>query len=276
MTKAILMAHIDYENIRRCFRDYVEYVTLEDVIQAFASLGKELGELRQMFFYGDWTRRPQDARKIEEHGFRAVNVLSKIHGADRSDPTMSFAIDDQSRENPKITTFLVGAGDADYKEVILRCRERGKRIYACCFGRSASRELFKMTEGVYPLEVRLNLTERQPTAMPPLEVLDELKKRHYLIKKVDSLEKTLPYVVWNYLRRILLPLKQFGETTQEVDQFLNQELQEDYLEEYTVDNPKIPGKQTKCVKLKREVPVVVEALLPQNNGETKPTSFASP
>ncbi len=153
MPKEILMAHIDYENIRWRFRDYVEYITLEDVLQAFLLIGKEIGELRQMFFYGDWTRRPQDARKIEEKGFRAVNVLSKIHGADRSDPTMMFAIDDQTREQPEITAFLLGAGDADYKEVILRCRECGKRIYAVCFGRSASRELFTMTERVYPLEV---------------------------------------------------------------------------------------------------------------------------
>jgi len=126
----IVMAHIDYENIRWRFRDYVEYVTLEDVLKAFQSIGNEIGELRQMFFYGDWTRRPQDARKIEDYGFRAVNVLSKVRGADRSDPTMMFAIDDQSREQPEITAFLLGAGDADYKEVILRCRERGKRIYS--------------------------------------------------------------------------------------------------------------------------------------------------
>lgn len=277
MPKEILMAHIDYENIRWRFRDYVEYITLEDVIRVFESLGKELGELRQMFFYGDWTRRRQDARKIEEHGFRAVNVLSKIHGADRSDATMSFAIDDQSRENPEITTFLLGAGDADYKEVILRCRERGKRIYAVCFGRSASRELFTMTEGVYPLEVRLNLTERQPAALPALEILDEPNKRRYLIRRIDSLEKTLPDVVRNYLRdKILLPMKQFGETAADVDAFLNRELEEGYLEEYTVDNPKIPKRQVKCLRLKREVPMVAEALLPQNNGETEPTGSASP
>ena len=269
MSKEILMAHVDYENIRWRFRDYVEYITLEDVIQAFESLGRELGELRQMFFYGDWTRRPQDARKIEEHGFRAVNVLSKIHGADRSDLMMSFAIDDQSRENPEITAFLLGAGDADYKEVILRCRERGRRIYTLCFGRSASRELFTMTHGVYPLEVRLHLTDRQPTAIPTQEILDEPNKRRYLIGKIDSLEKTLPDVVRNYLGKLLLPLKQFGETANEVDKFLDRELQEGYLEKYPVDNPKIPGKQVKCLRLKREVPIVAEALLPKNNEEAE-------
>ena len=125
----IIMAHIDYENIRWRFQDYVEYITIDDIIQAFKSLAEELGKLRQMFFYGDWTRRPQDSRKIEDYGYRAVTVLSKVRGADRSDQTMAFAIDDQARENPDVTTFVLGAGDADYKEVILRCRERGKHIY---------------------------------------------------------------------------------------------------------------------------------------------------
>ena len=273
--KEIVMAHIDYENIRWRFRDYVEYVTLEDVLKAFQSIGNEIGDLRQMFFYGDWTRRPQDARKIEDYGFRAVNVLSKVRGADRSDPTMMFAIDDQSREQPEITAFLLGAGDADYKEIILRCRERGKRIYAACFGRSASRELFTMTEGVYPLEVKLNLTERRPIALPMSEVLDEPSKTRYLIQRIDSLEKTLEEVVRNYLRdKILLPIKQFGETSNEVDLFLDQEIQRGYLEEYSVENPKLPGRQVNCLRLKREHPLITEALLYPSSEGAKPKDSA--
>lgn len=272
MPKEIIMAHIDWENIRWRFRDYVEYITLEQLIEAFKAIGKEIGELRQMFFYGDWTRRPQEARKIEDCGYRAVNVLSKRHGGDRSDPTMMFAIDDQTREQPEVTAFLLGAGDADYKEVILRCRERGKKIYAVCFGRSASRELFKMTERVYPLEVQLNLTERRPLTLPLPEILEEPNKTDYLIQRIDSLEKALEDVVRNYLRdTILLPMKEFGETPTEVDDFLNDEIEKDYLEEYSVDNPKIPGRKVKCFRLKRDNPLVIQALLPpERRGEAEP------
>ncbi|OGO19980.1 MAG: hypothetical protein A2Z15_02480 [Chloroflexi bacterium RBG_16_50_11] len=203
----IIMAHIDYENIRWRFQDYVEYITVENIIKAFQALAKELGELRQMFFYGDWTRRSGDCRKIEEHGYRAVTVLTKVRGGDRSDQTMAFNIDDQARENKEVTAFLIGAGDADYKEVILRCRERGKRIYVLCFGRSASRELFTMTHGVYPLEVRLNVTEKHPKALPTLSNIDEPAKKEYIIQKLDSLEKILPYVVRLYFIKLLLPIK---------------------------------------------------------------------
>jgi len=271
MPKEILMAHIDYENIRYRFRDYVEYVTLENILQAFQSIAKEIGTLRQTFVYGDWTRRPKDARTIENLGCHAVNVLSKLHGSDRSDPTMMFAIDDQTREQPEVTGFLLGAGDADYKEVILRCRERGRRIYAVCFGRSASRELFTMTERVYPLEVQLGLSERQPSTLPLAEILDEPGKTHYIIQRVDSLEKSLPDVVRSYLiNKILLPMKQFGETSNEVSRFLDQELEKGYLEEYDVENPKILGKQVKCLKLNRENKLVMDVLLPHNSEEAEP------
>ena len=134
-----------------------------------------------------------------------------------------------------------------------------------------------MTERVYPLEVRLEITERQPTALPTSEIVDEPGKTRYLIQRIDSLEKTLRVVVRNYLRdRILLPIKQFGETSSEVDQFLEQEIPKGYLEEYSAENPKIPGKQVRCLKLRRESPLIADALLPENNGKAEPTSPASP
>jgi hypothetical protein len=258
--KEVVMAHIDYENIRWRFRDYIEYITLEQVLDAFKSIGEEIGELRQVFVYGDWTRRPQDARFIEDRGYRAINVLSKRYGGDRSDPTMMFAIDDQSREK-KSNTFLFGAGDADYKEVILRCRERGNKVYAACFGLSASRELFTMTEKVYPLEVHLNLTEKD-TAIPTLtDIGAKASKVKYVIRRMDSLEKTLPMVVRNYLEnKILLPTGKFGETSDDVDEFVSQMIEDNLLLLTEVENPKIPGRTTKCLSLNRKEPLIIETL----------------
>ncbi|OGN89972.1 MAG: hypothetical protein A2158_04150 [Chloroflexi bacterium RBG_13_46_14] len=259
----IIMAYVDYENIRWRFQDYVEYITLDDIINAFRALGSELGELRQTFFYGDWTRRPQDSRPIEERGCRAITVLSKRGGGDRSDQSMSFGIYDQVRDNPEVTGFLIGAGDADYKEIILRCRERGKRVYVLCFGKSASRELLTMTDGFYPLEVRLNLTEKDTQKLPSPEVTDLPVKQHLLIQKLDSLEKALPYVVRFYFIKLMVPMSHFGETITEAEQFLDQGLTQGYIEEYSIDNPRIPGKQIKCLKLKRETNIVQEALTPK-------------
>lgn len=259
----IIMAHIDYENIRWRFQDYVEYITVVDIVDAFKGLGKELGELRQLFFYGDWTRRPEDSRLIEEMGCRAITVLSKRGGADRSDQSMSFGIYDQVRDNPEVAAFLIGAGDADYKEIILRCRERGKRVYVLCFGRSASRELLTMTDGVYPLEVRLKLTEKESKGLPSTEVASRPEKQQQLIQKLDSLEKALPYVVRFYFIKLMVPMEHFGETITEAEQFLDQELKQGYIDEYLTDNPRIPGKQIKCLKLIREAQTVKDALNPE-------------
>jgi hypothetical protein len=260
----IVMVHVDYENIRWRFKDYVEFITVKAIVDAFRGVAKEIGELRQIFFYGDWTRRAQDCREIEELGCRAINVLSKPMGSDRSDSTMMFGIDDQTRLHPEVTSFLIGAGDSDYKEVILRCRERGKKVYVACFVKSASRELFTMTERVYPLETRLNLTAKQIPSLPSLELLDEVEKTKLLIRRIDNLEKGLPQIVRNYLcEKILLPESKFGETFNDVNKFLNNELTKGYLEQYQIDNPKIAGKKVQCLKLKRDHQLVIDTLRPQ-------------
>jgi len=64
-------------------------------------------------------------------------------------------------------------------------------------------------------------------------------------------------------------MNQFGETPVEVNQFLDQEMQKGYLEAYSVENPKIPGKQVKCLRLKRDSNLVVEALLPSISKEAE-------
>jgi len=128
-----------------------------------------------------------------------------------------------------------------------------------------------MTERVYPLEVQLGLSERQPSTLPLAEILDKPGKTHYIIQRIDSLEKSLPDVVRSYLiNKILLPMKQFGETSNEVSGFLDQELEKGYLEEYDVENPKILGKQVKCLKLNRENSLVMDVLLPHNSEEAEP------
>jgi hypothetical protein len=127
-----------------------------------------------------------------------------------------------------------------------------------------------MTHGVYPLEVRLNLTEKQPKALPPSGLIDKPAKIQFLIQKLDSLEKTLPYVVRLYFLKLLLPLKQFGETFNEVESFLDQELQEAYIDEYIIDNPKIPGKKLRCLKLKRDSLKVIDTFRPKDNEKAEP------
>lgn len=269
MSKEVLLGFVDYENLRMAFRNYSEYITIDDIVRAFEGLGKELGDLRTIFFYGDWTRRPQDARRIEDYGHRAKNVLSTRFGKDRSDFPLGFDMYDHAREDREVTAFILGSGDSGYKEAILRCRQFGKRIYVLCFGGSASRELFTLTHGVYPLESRLGLTEKPPLQpwMPGIPMKDEAEVTRALIGVIDSLEKSIPYIVRNYLRdRVLLPKRLFGETWQEVQELLDKAISEGILIPEEVPNPKIEGRTIQIVRLNRGNPTVKE-VLPSANSE---------
>ena len=136
-------------------------------------------------------------------------------------------------------------------------------MYVLCFGASASREFFTLTQGVFPLEVRLNLTEKAALQAPmpgikPDKVDLSLTE---MIRRLDSLEKSLPYVVRNYFRdRILLTSQQFGETAADVDLLLDGACEAKALEEYEVPNPRLPGRTVRAVKLNRDDPVVQGAL----------------
>ncbi len=270
-TKEVLLGFVDYENFRMAFRNYSQYITIEHIITAFEALGQELGDLRTIFFYGDWTRRPQDARTIEEHGHRALNVLSTRYGKDRSDFPMGFDMYDHAKDDRDTTAFLLGSGDSGFKEAILRCRQHGKRIYVLCFGGSAARELFTLTNRVYPLETRLNLTEKR-TLQPTMPGVPEKEAtaiiRNLLIGTVDSVEKSIPYIVRNYLRdKVLLPRRQFGETAQEIDGLLDRAVADGVLRVEEIENPNIQGRTVQTVRLNRENGLVKEVLPSSSNEE---------
>jgi len=262
-----LAAFVDYENLRQAFKDYVEPVTVQDVVCAFEALGKELGELRSMQFYGDWTRRPQDAHAIEERGWRTVNVLSTRYGKDRSDIPIALDVYDTAREKKDVTALILGSGDSGFKEAILRAKEHGKRVYVLCFGAAVSREFFTLTQGVFPLEVRLNLTEKaqMQAPIPGLLAPQPEEACAELIRRLDGVEKSLPYVVRNYLRdKILLPDQRFGETATDVDALLDRARDEKIIDEYEVPNPRLTGRTVRAIKLNRESLAVQKALRSTN------------
>lgn len=114
-----VMVFVDYENIRLSLADYfVERVTPAQLVGAFKRVAGERGVHRGSVFFGDWGRRPADAREIEENGAVARLAISKRSGRDRSDTVMMLDLYDAIKEKENITAFVVGAGDADYKEVI--------------------------------------------------------------------------------------------------------------------------------------------------------------
>ena len=199
------MAAIDWENIRRALPNFVESVTPERVSAAFENVAGRFGDYRGGTVFGDWTLRPDEARVFESHGIQAYNVLRSRSGKDRSDPAINLEVYDWVRDRSDIDTFILGSGDSDFQELIRRARNRGNRVVICAFGDTIANELKNMTP-IFPLEAELGLTPKRESPSLPLGTphADEISKVQAFVNRMDEVERTLPYVVLNYLRNTLV------------------------------------------------------------------------
>lgn len=263
MPKDKVMAFVDYENIRiGLAKNYVEHVTPAQIIKAIEILAKDRGEFRRGTFFGDWTKRPEDARDIEDRGWRAHNVLATRGGKDRSDIPMALEIYDAFQNKKEITTFIIAFGDAGFKEIIIKGRENGKHTLVCAVGLEAARELITMAEGFFPIEVLLNLTPKLPATLPGMEPSKGFRDWRPLVRRLDSLEKVLPYVVKNYFRDTILDASfGCGETQEDKETFLGNASDEGVIETKDIPNPKVPGRTVTIIKLNRQNTLVKSILL---------------
>lgn len=256
--KGVVMVFVDYENIRRGLADnFQERVGPDKIIEAISNLAQELGDFRGGIIFGDWTLRPDDARIIEEHGLQAYNVLLTRGGKDRSDPPMMLEMYDVMHERPEINTFLVCSGDSGFKEIIRRGKERGKLMYICAVGLTIAREFITMSSGVFALEQRLGLSPKiAPTIFgTPFELTTRDWKP--FIRRLDSLEKNLPFVAYNYSKNsILEPSMGCGDTKDDKKQFLEDAVSANIIELYELPNPKLAGRMTLACRLRRDEPTV--------------------
>lgn len=258
-----VLVAIDWENIRRALPRFIEPVAPEQVCAAFAGVAARFGDYRGGTVFGDWTLRADDARVFESHGLQAYNVLRSRSGKDRSDPAINLEVYDWVRDRPDIETFILGSGDSDFQELIRRARNRGNRVVVCAFGDAIARELHTMTP-VFPLEVELGLTlRRRPEALTPgTPDAEALSGVQTFISRMDELERTLPYVVLNYLKRTVSNRAWgVGDDENEKEDFFANLLADGVLEEYEIANPKRPGRMVMAVRLNRSSEIV-KATLP--------------
>jgi len=262
MPQETVLAFVDYENIRISLREgFLESVSIPELVSAIRQVAEEIGDLRAIRVYCDWTRRDHEARQFQEAGCTIVHVLRKRSGRDRTDIKMAFEIEDVTREQPDISACLIVAGDAHYWEPILRGTERGKKMHLSAVSTSTARELLGQVKGFYPLEGVLNLTTIEAAA-PLLEVPLPEESLARFVQRVHGLEAGLPYVVRNYLRdTIMEDLVDCGETRQERDDFIERAIADGIIEPYEMPNPLIPGRNVTCVKLVKDNPIVTSILI---------------
>lgn len=252
---------IDWENIRRGLPNFVEYVTPEQICAAFQKVASKFGDYRGGTVFGDWTLRVEEARIFEGQGLQAYNVLRSRRGKDRSDPAINLEVYDWVRDRSDVETFILGSGDSDFQELIRRAKNRGNQVVICAFSDTIAGGMSTMTP-VFPLEAELNLTpkrEIEPT-LPGTADSETVSTVQTFVRRMDSIEQSLPYVVLNYLKTIVSPAWGAGSDAIQRHAFLEELVSDGILEEYDVDNPKRPGQTTIAIRLNRSHENVIEAL----------------
>jgi len=256
-----VLVAIDWENIRRGLADFAQSVTLIQVCTAFESVAARFGDYRGGTVFGDWTLRPDDARVFEDHGLQAYNVLRSRSGKDRSDPAIILEVYDSVRDKPDINTFILGSGDSDFKELIRRAKQKGKQVVICALGVTIANELKTMTP-IFPLEAELGLTPKAivTLSLPGIALTPTLGKWKAFVTRLHEMERTHPYIVLNYLRRLLSQAWGAGDTEAERAAFIQEALSQDIVITYELDNPQLPGRTVTALRLNRDNDLVKQIL----------------
>jgi len=226
MPKELVAIFIDYENIRRGLlkhfqKDISKDIGIEQLLKAFSSLADELGTFYEGYVYGDWTLRSEDAHEIEKiQKFRIQMALRSDSKKDRTDPVMNFALDDFFREKNEINNIIIGAGDADYCEVVRRGNRIPKNIFISAVSLQTAPELISIAKAFYPIEQRLGLKPIDPNelaeAIAKLDP-DEVKRWKPLIHQLFIAESRLPYVVRShFIKQYIPPGLGYGENFEQI------------------------------------------------------------
>ncbi|MBM3119442.1 MAG: NYN domain-containing protein [Chloroflexi bacterium] len=259
-------AFIDWENIRQRLSDnYVEKVSIDQVMEAIKKVANEIGELRQATFYGDFTLRREEARVIEgKTHFRYRNVLRARRGGDWTDPVLITELMEAIYTPRDFDSILLCSGDSHYCEVIRKASIKGVKVYICAVGADASTDLTSLAP-LYPIEKYLDiqLTRRMP-GQQPLTGLSpkDLARWVKFVTILDSIESTLPFVSLSYFhKQIMLSYLIGGQTQDDRWAYIESARESEIITTEKIDNPARPGFKMSIIKLNRENPIVKEILI---------------
>ncbi len=258
---------IDWENIRRGLSEnYVETVTVDQVMDAFTKVAKEIGDLKQARFFGDFTLRREEARAIQNRVlFYPENVLRSRSIKDQADPAIIATIMELIYTGKDFDIILLGAGDSSYCDVVRRAVQNEKDVRICAVALGLSPDLASLAT-VFPIEKYLDikLTRRTREALQPsLPALSpkEISRWLKLVKLLYSMESTLSFVSLNYFQNTIMPSYRLGgQTKDDRYSYLETARESGIAVTEEIDNPTRPGYKMWIIKLNREAAVVKEIL----------------
>ncbi|MCL0052960.1 NYN domain-containing protein [Dehalococcoidales bacterium] len=258
-------AFVDWENIRQRLSDnYIEKVSIDQVMEAVKKVANEIGQLRQATFYGDFTLRREDARVIERKThFRIRNVLRSRRGKDQTDPVLITELTEAIFTPQDFDSILLCSGDSHYCEPIRKASIRGIKVYICAVGLDVSPDLTSLAP-FYPMERYLDIPlTRKMSEQQILIGLSPKDIAHWskFVSILDSIESTLPFVALSYFHKdIMLSYSLGGQTQDDRWSYLESARESGIISIEQIDNPARPGFKMRVIKLNRDHAIVKEIL----------------
>ena len=258
-------AFVDWENIRiRLGENYVEKITVAQIMDALEKLANDIGQLRQASFYSDFTLRREEAREIESKPrFRTRHALRSRRGKDQSDPVLISDLLEAVFTKRDYESLLLCSGDAHYCEPVRKASVKGVNIYICAVGLDVSPDLTSLAP-FYPIEKYLDIDLTRKTA--EAAILKDLSPKDLarwskFVNILDSLEKNLPFVSVSYFHKdIMLSYSLGGQSRDDRIAYLETAKESEIVSIEPMDNPVRPGYTMRIIKLNRKNPLVKEIL----------------
>lgn len=255
---------IDWENIRHRLSDnYIEKVSISNVMDAVRKIANEIGVLRLATFYGDFISRSDDARTIQgKPNFAFRDVLRARSGSDQTDPALITDLIRAVYTKHDFDIILLCSGNAHYCEPIRQISIEHIKVYVCAVGADVSPDLTSLAP-FYPIEKYLDITLTSKKEQPTLTSLSprDISRWAKFVSILDSMESTLPFVAVSYFHKdIMLPYNLGGQTQDARWAYIESAREAEIISIEEIDNPARLGFKMRVIKLKRDSSLVKEIL----------------
>ncbi len=244
---------VDFENIRYGVNNTYHRELRVDFIMEKAM---SYGPVRVAKAYADFTTEHPEKfmRQLYIAGIQAVNLskrqVSRYERKNSADIHLIMDMVDTLLEQPSIDLYLLAAGDSDYIRIVTLTRNRFKhRVVIAGIPGTVSQDLIDAAGG-----------EFEPLVPPPV---DEKKRMEDLIRKINQLEITRPYITFKYISDAAFTDSKFEfVSTKHSADFVSQMVNEKIFESY------LHAGKYKALKLNRSHPLVISTIGSNSNGNS--------
>ncbi len=156
-----LDVRLDFENLYIGLRRMGRLSEPEDLVEAIKRAVEDLGEIARITAYADWNildkkSGPQIQRQLELAGQVETRYQINIKNKNSADMRIASDIYEQLETDSfrpgTVDIFVLGTGDRDFRPVVQKVKDRGKKVVILALKNSLSRLLMNVATEVRYLE----------------------------------------------------------------------------------------------------------------------------